>query len=226
MTDIERLHILIADDHAVVREGLRSLLANEPDMQVVGEAADGEEAVAQTRALHPHLVLLDMMMPRKDGLSVINEVRQSLPDVRILILSSFADTAKVLSAIKAGAHGYVLKDATPQEILAAIRDVAQGNTALPMNLARMLIMEMGAPDDVQPGGYPLSARELDVLRLIARGMRNEEIAAELGISVRTVGRHVSNLLDKLEVANRTQAALYALRVGLAKVDSKGTTRGG
>jgi NarL family two-component system response regulator LiaR len=218
MPTSKSIRILIADDHAVVREGLRSLLSAEPEMQVIGEAADGEQAVERVRALRPDVVLLDLMMPRRDGLAVIPELKREDPNVRILMVSSFADAPKVLGAIKAGALGYVLKDASPAEILAAVREVAQGNSSLPMHLARSLIVEIGRPADVHASGDRLSAREVDVLRLVARGLRNEEIAETLAISVRTVGRHVSNVLEKLELANRTQAALYALREGLAQIE--------
>ncbi len=214
----ETIRILIADDHSIVRQGLRSLIETEPNMETVGEASDGIEAVEQARALQPDVILLDMVMPRKDGLEAIVDIKTENADARILVLTSFAQDDKVFPAIKAGALGYLLKDSSPRELLQAIRDVYQGASSLHPSIARMLIAEISQPSNLPPTEDPLTEREVDVLKLMAQGMSNDEIAASLVISDRTVGKHVSNILDKLHLANRTQAALYALREGLASLD--------
>ncbi|MBP7691304.1 MAG: response regulator transcription factor [Anaerolineales bacterium] len=216
MTDA--IHLLIADDHAIVREGLRALFATEPGLQVVGEAADGVEAVAKARALRPDVILLDMVMPRQDGLGAIADIMRETPQARILVLTSFAEDEKVFPAIKAGALGYLLKDSTPQELVRAIRSVHQGEASLHPTIARKLIRELAPPPPGhQPAVDPLTEREIEVLRWVAQGLSNDDIAQQLVVSERTVRTHVSNILDKLHLANRTQAALYALREGLAKL---------
>lgn len=217
MTDAIR--ILISDDHTIVREGLRALFATEPGIEVVGEAADGVEAVDKARALRPDVILLDMVMPRKDGLEAIAGIMRDNPGARILVLTSFAEDEKVFPAIKAGALGYLLKDASPQELLQAIRNVQRGEASLHPTIARKLIRELNAPPlDLNPMVDPLTEREVEVLRLVAQGLSNDDIAGQLVVSERTVRTHVSNILDKLHLANRTQAALYALREGLARLE--------
>ncbi len=217
MTDAIR--ILISDDHTIVREGLRALFATEPGIEVVGEAADGVEAVDKARALQPDVILLDMVMPRKDGLGAIADIMRDNPKARILVLTSFAEDEKVFPAIKAGALGYLLKDASPQELLQAIRNVQRGEASLHPTIARKLIRELSAPPpDLKPTVDPLTEREVEVLRLVAQGLSNDDIAGRLVVSERTVRTHVSNILDKLHLANRTQAALYALREGLARLE--------
>ncbi|MBN1217748.1 MAG: response regulator transcription factor [Anaerolineae bacterium] len=218
MTTTPSIRIVIADDHAVVREGLRTLISTKPGMEVVGEAADGIEAVAQARALQPDVILLDMVMPRMDGLQSIHEIKQENPNARILVLTSFDDDERVFSAIKAGALGYLLKDSSPQQLLQAIREVYQGRSSLHPAIALKVIRELNQPSDLPPTEEPLTEREMETLRLIAQGLTNQEIAEKLSISERTVGKHVSNILDKLHLANRTQVALYALRRGLATLD--------
>ncbi len=212
--------ICIADDHAIVRQGIRALIETEPDMEVVGEAANGAEAVAQAAALHPDVILMDIVMPRKDGIQATKEIREQDPRARILVLTSFAEDEKVFPAIKAGAAGYLLKDSSPLELLQAIRDVAQGKASLHPAIAFKVIRELSQPPSLPPTSEPLTGRELDVLRLVARGMSNQEVAASLVISERTVGSHVSNILGKLHLANRTQAALYAMHEGLATADDR------
>jgi len=214
----ENIHILIADDHAIVREGLRTLIDAKPGMELVGEARDGVEAVTMASALHPDVILMDMVMPRKDGLAAIKDIIQDNSEARILVLTSFDDDDRVFSAIKAGALGYLLKDSSPQQLLEAIRDVYHGRSSLHPTIALKVIRELNQPSDLPPTEDPLTEREAETLRLIAQGLTNQEIAEQLTISERTVGKHVSNILDKLHLANRTQAALYALRHGLASLD--------
>ena len=212
------IRILIADDHAIVREGLRSLLSTEPGMELVGEATDGADAVDKARRLQPDVLLLDLVMPRKDGIAAIQEIKRERPDARILVLTSFAEDEKLFPAVKAGALGYLLKDSSPQDLLDAIRDVARGESSLHPTIARKVLRELSRPPEGPPTDEPLTEREVDVLGLVARGLSNQEIAERLGVGERTVRSHVSNILGKLHLADRTQAALYALREGLARPD--------
>ena len=214
----ENIRILVADDHAVVREGLRALIEVEPGMELVGEAADGIEAVQKARSLHPDVILLDLVMPRMGGIEAIGEIKAEDPGARILVVTSFAEDDKVFPAIKAGALGYLLKDSTPRELIRAIRDVYQSEPTMHPTIARKLMRELQRPSELPPTEEPLSEREVEVLSLVARGLSNQEIGTKLFISERTVRSHVSNILSKLHLANRTQAALYALREGLARLD--------
>ena len=217
MSNTRNIRILIADDHAVVREGLRTLITAKPGLELVGEATDGNEAVSMARSTQPDVVLLDMIMPNKDGLAAIEEIKADNPDARILVLTSFSDDEKVFAAIKAGALGYLLKDSTPQQLIQAIHDVHQGKPSLHPTIALKVIRELNQPTELPPTQNPLTDRELETLKLVAQGLTNQEIAEKLSISERTVGKHVSNILEKLHLANRTQAALYALRKGLANL---------
>ena len=215
----ESIRILIADDHAVVREGLRTLIGTEPGMEMVGEAADGVEAVQKARTLQPDVILLDMMMPRKDGLEAINEIMRQDRGTRILVLTSFSHDDKVFPAIKAGALGYLLKNTSPQALLRAIRDVHRGEPTMSPDIASKLMRELQRSSNLPRTKDPLTEREMDVLRLLAQGLTNQEIAGTLTIGVGTVRSHVSNILGKLHLANRTQAALHALREGLAPLNT-------
>jgi NarL family two-component system response regulator LiaR len=231
------MRILIADDHAIVREGLRALIATEAGMALAGEAADGLAAVQLYRALRPDVVLLDLMMPRMNGIEAIVEIMAIDPQARILVLTSFAEDDQVFPAIKCGAKGYLLKDSMPGELLQAIHEVYQGEAFLDPVVARKLVVEMrrgGEPERVakksvpraeasgradEKAGFPqeaLSEREQEVLRLVAEGLSNQDIAGQLVISERTVRNHVGSILAKLHLANRTQAALYAVRSGYQK----------
>jgi NarL family two-component system response regulator LiaR len=218
MTDAEPIRILIADDHAVVREGLRALIDTEPGMELAGEATDGVEAVDRARSLQPDVILLDLLMPRKGGLEAIGEIKEDNPDARILVLTSFDEDEKVFHAIKSGALGYLLKDASPQELLRAIREVHHGEPSMQPPIAHKVMRELQRTSNLPPTEEPLTAREVEILKWVAQGLSNQEIADKLVISERTVRTHVSNILSKLYLANRTQAALYALREGIARLD--------
>ncbi|NIM94136.1 MAG: response regulator [Anaerolineales bacterium] len=211
----EEIRLLIADDHAVVREGLRSLIATEPGMTIVGEAENGAEAVRLAGELHPDVILLDLVMPELDGLLAIEAIRDEDPEARILVLTSFDEDEKIYAAVKAGAMGYLLKDASPTQLLSAIRDVHNGVPSMHPTIAHKLMSELQRESELPPTEDPLTERELEVLKLVAQGLSNQEIAEKLVLSERTVRTHVSNILSKLHLANRTQAALYALREGLA-----------
>lgn len=215
MTEKDKLiRILIADDHQLVRQGLIALLSVKPGIEVVGQAADGVEAVELAQALRPDIVLMDLLMPHKDGIEATREIKAEDPEARILIITSFAEDENVYQAIKAGALGYLLKDSSPQELMQAIHDVCEGRLSLHPNIALKLIEELNQPMESKPTEDPLTEREVEVLKLVAKGRTNQEIADELVVSERTVGAHVSNILGKLHLANRTQAALFALRTGL------------
>jgi NarL family two-component system response regulator LiaR len=215
----EQICVLIADDHNVVRSGLRALLDTEEDIEVVGEASDGAETVARARSLNPDVILLDLVMPRKTGIEAIEEIKQANPEMRILVLTSFSDDDEIFAAIKAGALGHLLKDSSTQELIQAIRDAYHGESSLHPAIARKLIRELNRPaSHLSPSDEPLTDREVEVLVFVARGYSNHEIADELVISERTVRTHMSNILSKLHLANRTQAALYALKEGLANLD--------
>jgi NarL family two-component system response regulator LiaR len=204
------IRVLIADDHAVVRQGLRTFLALQEDIEVVAEAADGEEAVAAARRLAPDVALMDLVMPRLDGVQATRRVRAESPTTRVLVLTSFVDDDKLLPAVRAGAAGYLLKDVQPAELVRAIRTVHAGEALLHPAVTARVLAEIARPD---PDG-DLTAREREVLGLLAHGLANKAIAQRLGISDKTVKVHVSAILAKLGLSDRTQAALHAQRTGM------------
>jgi NarL family two-component system response regulator LiaR len=212
------IRVLIVDDHVIVRSGIRALLATEDGIEAVGEAQDGQEALERIATLNPDVILLDLLMPRMDGIEVTRRVVADNPRARILVLTSFAADDKVFPAIKAGALGYLLKDTGPEALVRAIRQVYRGESSLSPPIARKVLQEISRPSDRPPTQEPLTERELEVLQVVAQGKSNQEIAADLTISEATVRTHVSNILGKLHLASRTQAALYALREGLASLE--------
>jgi NarL family two-component system response regulator LiaR len=205
----ERITVVIADDHPVVRQGLRTFLDLQEDVEVVAEASDGEEAVARAVEFVPDVVVLDLVMPKMDGIEAIRGIRDASPSTRVLVLTSFLDDEKVLPAVKAGAAGYLLKDAEPGELANAIRTVTRGEALLHPTVAAKVVQELASRD--RSPVAELTDRELEVLRLLARGLANKAIALELHVSEKTVKTHVSNILAKLHLADRTQAALFAVR---------------
>ncbi len=212
------IRVLIADDHAILRKGIRALLSTEANIEVVGEAGDGAEAMAQAEALQPDVILMDLVMPGMDGIEATQQVTTRQSGVRVLVLTSFAADDKVFPAIKAGALGYILKDTGPDELVRAIRQVHRGEPSLEPEIARKVLFELAQPPKRPPTPDPLTAREMDVLRHLAQGKSNREIAEDLVLAEMTVRTHVSNILGKLHLANRTQAALYALKEGLASLN--------
>lgn len=218
----EKIGILVVDDHAIVREGLRAIIDSKADMEVVGEAADGVEAILLAKTLQPDVILMDIIMPHKDGIEAINEIMQENHRAKILVLTSYTEDEKVFAAIKAGAMGYILKETTPYDLLQGIRDIHRGNSILHPFIARKLIRELHPAEASLPTPEnTLTERELEILKLVAQGLNNENIGECLRISERTVGAHISKILDKLHLSNRTQAALYALRKGLTTLFPEG-----
>lgn len=210
------IRVLIVDDQAIVRKGTMALLAQVAGITVVGEAADGQAAIAQAALLEPDVILMDLVMPKVDGITAIQQISADQPEVRILALTGFATDDKVFPAIKAGALGYLLKDAEPEELVAAIQQVYRGEPSLPPAIARKLLRELRqAPAQHEPNPDPLTDRELEVLSLVAKGLDNQAIAKHLTVTEVTVRTHISHILDKLHLANRVQATLYALRTGLS-----------
>ena len=220
MVDENPIRLLIVDDHPVVRQGLSSWVEIKDGLELVGEASDGVTAVTLCETLQPDVVLLDLVMPRMNGLEVIKEIKRDMPDVRILVITSFAEDDNVVAAIKAGAEGYLLKDSPPEMLLQAIHDVYRGESSLHPTAAHMLIQELNQPSDQTQTEFPLTKREVDVLKLVAKGHSNQDIADQLSLSEGTVSTHVRNILAKLNLENRTQATLFALREGLASLDEE------
>jgi NarL family two-component system response regulator LiaR len=214
------IRLLIVDDQAIVRKGTMALLAQVTGITVVGEAADGQAAIELAATLKPDVVLMDLVMPKVDGIAAIQQISANQPTIRILALTSFATDDKVFPAIKAGALGYLLKDAEPEELVAAIHQVYRGEPSLPPNIARKLLRELRQPPSHQQmPPDPLTERELEVLSLVAKGIDNQGIANRLTVTEVTVRTHISHILDKLHLANRVQATLYALRTGLSALEN-------
>ena len=209
------IRVLIADDHPVVRQGLRALLGTQAGIEVVGEAEDGSAAVAAADRLAPDVVLMDVVMPEVDGIEALRRIVDRRSQIRIVMLTSYADQRRAMEAVDAGASGFLLKDASPRDVVAAIRAAHRGEAVLHPSVAAGMLAERRRP---RPAHAELTARELEVLRLIARGLANKRIAAELHVSERTVKSHVSAILRKLGVADRTQAAMYAVRERLVDPD--------
>jgi DNA-binding NarL/FixJ family response regulator len=204
------IRLLLIDDHAVVREGLRMFLSLDPDLEVVGEAQDGRQGIEMARLLKPDVILMDLLMPVMDGVTAIGILRNELPDIEIIALTSVLEDNAVIGAMRAGAIGYILKDAHADELISAIKAASEGQVQLSPKVAGRLLREIRAPESPET----LTDRETDVLRLLAKGYANKEIARALVIGEKTVKTHVSNILSKLGVSSRTQAALYAARIGL------------
>ncbi len=211
------IRVFVTDDHAIVRGGLRALIGGKPDMVLVGEATDGAEAIEAVRALQPDIILMDLLMPNVDGITAIQTIREENPAARILVLTSFAEEHQVISALRLGALGYILKETSPEELVEAIRSVAHGEPALCPAVARKLVL---GQQKTRSEREKLTKRETQVLKLVARGLTNQVIAMELSIGAVTVRFHISNILTKLQLENRTQAVLYALREGIASLDDQ------
>jgi DNA-binding NarL/FixJ family response regulator len=209
------IRVVLVDDHSVVRQGLRMFLSLDPELEVVGEAADGAEALRLARELRPDVVLMDLLMPVMDGITATTLLRRELPDTEVVALTSVLEDEKVVGAVRAGAIGYLLKDTQAEELRRAIKAAAAGQVQLSPQAAARLMREVKAPESPEA----LTERETEVLRLLARGASNKEIALALTIGEKTVKTHVSNILAKLGVPSRTQAALYAVRIGLVSVDT-------
>jgi len=214
------IRVLVVDDHPIVIGGTRALLEEVEDIEVVGEAYNGAMAIAENKKLNPDVILMDLIMPEMDGIEAIGLITKDQPEAKILVLTSFITDDKVFPAIKAGAMGFLLKDSEPQELIEAIRNVQKGEPTLHPNIARKVLKELGRPSADKPIPDPLTDRETEVLKLLSKGHDNQQIAEELFIAEVTVRTHVSRILRKLQLANRVQATLYALKKGLASLDDE------
>lgn len=213
-----KIRVIVADDHAIVRDGISSLLSTEPDIEVVAEATNGREAVELSKRHKPDIVLMDLMMPEMDGVEATKAIRAGASNTRVLVLTSFAAEDRLLPALRAGAHGYLLKQSGAEDLVGAIQLVHSGGSSLDPAVAGKVLQELAKESGPSRPAEALTDRELEVLGLIARGMSNRRIAESLVISDATARNHVSNILGKLQVESRTQAALYALREGLATLE--------
>lgn len=221
MKEVERsIQVFIADDHLIVREGIKALLNTEADIEVIGDTGDGKSAVDEVARLKPDVVLMDLIMPGMDGIEAIGHIKKNQPDARILVLTSFATDDMVFPSLQAGASGFLLKDSPPEMLVDGIRQVYSGESWLHPKVARKVLQELTKTKEEKTAVSELTNRELDVLRLLAQGFSNQEIADQLVLSEATVRTHVSHILKKLHLASRTQAALYALRKGFANLEEK------
>ncbi|MEW5867648.1 MAG: response regulator transcription factor [Chloroflexota bacterium] len=220
------IRVLVVDDHPVVRRGIKSLLAEEDHIEMVGEASNGYDAIQQVEKLRPDVILMDLVMPEMNGVDAIQQITASHPEARILVMTSFAADDKVFPSIKAGALGYLLKDSDPEDLIRMIHQVSRGELSLHPAIARKMIQELNRPAQDPLTPEPLTAREVEVLHLLAQGLENREIARRLVLREATVRTHVSNILGKLHLANRVQATLYALRTGLTSLESGSDSESG
>ena len=214
----ELIRVMVVDDHPVVRQGIQSLLSEEEDIQVIGEAVNGKDALEKVETLKPDVILMDLVMPEMNGIQAIEKITAAHPDARILVMTSFAADDKVFPSIKAGALGYLLKDSDPEDLVRMIRQVYRGELSIHPTIARKVIQELNHPAKEPLTTSPITEREMEILQLLAQGMENKEIAAKLVVRDATVRTHVSNILRKLQLANRVQATLYALRTGLTSLE--------
>lgn len=219
MTEDKPIRVLVVDDHAIIRKGVKAVLDLVPDIELVGEAENGKQAIKKDLNLEPDVILMDLMMPEMDGIACIREIKAQRPEAHILVLTNFAGEDMIFPAIKAGAMGYHLKDSSPEALEEAIRQVFKGEPSLHPLIAKKVLDELHTTKEEQDTSDALTKRELEILTLIAQGLENKEIAQKLVVSEATVRTHVSNTLGKLHLASRTQAALYALREGLASLDN-------
>lgn len=213
----EKIRIVIADDHPIVRRGLRTVISTQTDMELVGEAENGKQVVQVVNVVMPDLVIMDLQMPVQDGIAAIRDLEEAGSTARIVVLTSFPDDARVIAAIKAGATALLLKDSSPKELLDAIRRAHRGESVLYPIIATKVLLEIKQPSKLPSDMEPLTPREMQVLGFLALGMTNSEIAEQLNVSVRTVNTHVRTILDKLHLTNRTQAALFAKSKGIAAI---------
>jgi two-component system, NarL family, response regulator LiaR len=220
----EIIRVMIVDDHPVVRRGIKSLLGEEEDIQVVGEAVNGRDALEKVDALQPDVILMDLVMPEMGGIEAIQKITAANSGARILVMTSFAADDKVFPSIKAGALGYLLKDSDPEDLIRMIRQVHRGELSIHPSIARKVIQELNRPAQEPLTPSPLTEREMEILQLLAQGVENKQIALRLFVREATVRTHVSNILSKLQLANRVQATLYALRTGLSSLDGEMPTK--
>lgn len=218
------IRVMVVDDHTIIRKGIKAVLELIPDMVIVGEAENGLEAIKLNEQLNPDVILMDLVMPDMDGIEAIRQIKFKRADAKILVLTTFAGEELVFPAIKAGALGYHLKDSSPEALVEAIREVQRGEASLHPVIARKVLSEISTPSEHPPTTEPLTPRELEVLQLVAQGHDNHEIAEKLVISEATARTHVSNIMSKLHLASRTQAALYAIKEGLASLAETGKTQ--
>jgi len=219
VTEDKPIRVLVVDDHAIIRKGVKAVLDLVPDIELAGEAENGKQAIKKDLDLEPDVILMDLMMPEMDGIACIREIKAQRPEAHILVLTNFAGEDMIFPAIKAGAMGYHLKDSSPEALEEAIRQVFKGEPSLHPLIAKKVLDELHTTKEEQDTSDALTKRELEILTLIAQGLENKEIAQKLVVSEATVRTHVSNTLGKLHLASRTQAALYALREGLASLDN-------